>query len=413
MRMLSKLLVGTAGALAITALVAGPAMADPPSRPRVNDVVGVGSDTSQFVLDQLSHDYNAQHAGASQLLYSWDAVPQGSTITEKAGGTGGDCTVTRPTGSSAGISALEANATVTGGTGFCVDFARSSRARGTSDPGCSSGGICFVALGGDAVTWATRSAAAGGTNAPATLTATQIKNIYLCKAGSRNWSAFGGKAGTIKPFLPQSSSGTRSFFLTALGGGTAITPGPCVSTNDGTGNGDNTLIENEGVAPALNDANAIFPYSAGDFIAQAEHSAQCTNGTNCGYPAAPVCKPTTKQNKFGCDLHGVMQINPIGTSNPTKPFPPHVGACGGTTGNTCAVINANFNKTFQRVIYDVVRFSGSTTDNIPGYLEPFFAAANASTPGWACTNTKAKADIKSYGFLAFSNSAPVHCGTVQ
>jgi hypothetical protein len=298
------------------------------------------------------------------------------------------------------------NRSSSGGTGFCIDFARSSRARGTSDPACASGGICFVALGGDAVTWADRSAAAGGSNAPATLTAKQLKNIYLCN--TTNWSQVGGKSGTIHPFLPQSSSGTRAFFLTALGGGTTpITPGSCVSDSN------NTLIENEGVAPELNDPNAIFPYSAGDYIAQAQHSAQCTNGANCGYPNAPQCSPTSKQNRFGCDLHGVLAINPIGTTNPTRPFPPHIGACGGTTGFTCAVINQNFNKTFQRVIYDVVRFSGSTADHIPGYLEPFFSAASASTPGWVCSNSKAKTDIQHYGFRFFPNTALTHCGSVN
>jgi ABC-type phosphate transport system substrate-binding protein len=113
MRMLSKLLAGTAGALAVTALVAGPAMADPPSgvTPRASDVVGVGSDTTQFVLDQLSHDYNSTHSTATTKLYSWDAVPQGQTITTKKGGVNGDCTMVRPTGSGAGITALEQNAT--------------------------------------------------------------------------------------------------------------------------------------------------------------------------------------------------------------------------------------------------------------------------------------------------------------
>ena len=55
MRMLSKVLAGTASALALTALLAGPAMADPPPgvTPKAADVVGVGSDTIQFLYDQL------------------------------------------------------------------------------------------------------------------------------------------------------------------------------------------------------------------------------------------------------------------------------------------------------------------------------------------------------------------------
>lgn len=381
MRMLSKLLAG-AGAVAatvvLTAGTAGPALADPPSTPAVGDVVGVGSDTTQFLLDQLSNDYNASHATGARL-WSWDAVPQGQTITEKAGGVSSDCTQVRPTGSSAGIAELEKNNTVTGGTGFCVDFARSSRARGSTDPACNTGGICFVALAGDAVTWASRSKASGGTNAPASLTLTQLKNIYLCK--TTNWSAVGGTSAPIHAFLPQTSSGTRAFFLTALGGGVPITPGACVS------NDSNTLIENEGDAPVLNDADAIFPYSIADYVAQVFHSAACTNGSTCGYPAAPACAPGAGQNLFGCNVSGVEQINQIAGKAPT------------VIKNGKTVINGKFPTAFQRTVYDVVRFDGTTADHIPAYLEKFFASSTAATKGWACSNSTARTDIGNYGFL--------------
>src|SRR5215467_16178822 len=100
MRMLTKLLAATAAAGATTLLVAGPAMADPPPgvTPRASDVVGVGSATTQFLVDQLSTDYNNQHKTATTKLYSWDAVPLGSSITLKAGGVNGDCSITRDTG---------------------------------------------------------------------------------------------------------------------------------------------------------------------------------------------------------------------------------------------------------------------------------------------------------------------------
>src|SRR5258708_5534129 len=63
MRMLKKLLVVGATAATATAMAVGPALADPPSgvTPKETDVVGVGSDTIQFVLDQLSFDYNKSH----------------------------------------------------------------------------------------------------------------------------------------------------------------------------------------------------------------------------------------------------------------------------------------------------------------------------------------------------------------
>jgi ABC-type phosphate transport system substrate-binding protein len=381
MRMLSKLLA-SAGAVATTVVLvagtAGPALADPPSTPAVGDVVGVGSDTTQFLLDQLSNDYNASHATGARL-WSWDAVPQGQTVTVKAGGVNNDCTIVRPTGSSAGIAALELNATVTGGTGNCIDFARSSRARGSSDPACNTGGICFVALAGDAVTWASRSTAAGGTNAPASLTLAQLKNIYLCN--TKNWSKVGGANAPIHAFLPQTSSGTRSFFLTALGGGTAITPGSCVSDDN------NTLIENEGNAPVLNDPSAIFPYSIADYIAQTQHSASCTNGSNCGYPAAPACTPGAGQNLFGCNVSGVEQIKQISGKAPT------------VVKNGKVVINGLFPIQFNRTVYDVVRFDGTTADHIPAYLEKFFASSTSATKGWACSTATAKTDITNYGFL--------------
>ena len=74
MRIVSKLLAAATAAAAITAMVATPALADPPSgvTPKPRDVVGVGSDTIQNVFDQFSHDYNATHT--SGKLYSWDAT---------------------------------------------------------------------------------------------------------------------------------------------------------------------------------------------------------------------------------------------------------------------------------------------------------------------------------------------------
>ena len=57
-----------------------------------------------------------------------------------------------------------------------MDFARSSRDRATTDPAFSAGGISFIALGGDAVTYATFP----GSNAPANLTTAQLFKIYTC-----------------------------------------------------------------------------------------------------------------------------------------------------------------------------------------------------------------------------------------
>ncbi|HEY3733004.1 MAG TPA: substrate-binding domain-containing protein [Streptosporangiaceae bacterium] len=398
MRFIRRLLA-VAAALALVAVPAGAARADPPAgvTPRPADVAGVGSDTIGFLLDQLSHDYNKAHAKSSPLLYSWDPVnpvtgQTGDPITTKAG-----CPATpRPDGSSAGISALEAGVTDPNAPkDFCVDYAGSSRGPATSDPSCSPGGICFISLAGDAVTWAARDQASGGTDAPATLTRTQLKNIYLCKI--TNWDKVGGQNAPIEPFLPQASSGTRAFWLTALGGSTPITPGPCVSDNG------NALQDNQGIDPVLDSPEAIVPYSVADYIAQVYHDAACTNSSCTGSPA---CTPAAGQNLFGCDEHGVLGLREIGGTRPLLPWPPPSPPCA-----SCA-INPAFSHLFQRTVYDVVRYA-STSDHIPAYLEPFFAASTAPKAGYFCTNPTAKKDIKAYGFLAAGAAliASSSCGT--
>jgi ABC-type phosphate transport system substrate-binding protein len=388
MRMLSKLLAGSAAAATLVALAAGPALADPPKgvTPKATDVVGVGSDTTTFALDQLSHDYNASHKSGAKL-YSWDALNPttgavGDPIVTKAG----CASIPRPDGSSAGITALDAN--TADGTGFCIDFARSSRGRASTDPPYATGGIAFTALAGDAVTYATRSKAAGGTNAPANLTTAQLASIYECNV--TNWDQLTppGPNATIAAFLPQSGSGTRSFFLTALGGGvTPITPGACVNS---------TVQENEGVDPQLNSPNAIVPFSVAKYIAEAYHSAKCIN-TDCSpNSSGVVCTPGTGQNLYGCDTHGVLTLDEINSTAPTTPWPlPAKGAK--------VTINTGFTPLFQRTVYDVVRYDSTTTDHIPAYLEKFFAAATAKTKGWVCSSSAAKTDLKNYGFLVIAN----------
>ena len=383
-RLISKLFAGCS-ALALIAVCAAPALADPPSgvTPRPADVVGVGSDTIGYLLDQYSHDYNKLHPQAPALLYGWDATGPGGTVGDPIVTKAGCQPIARPDGSSAGIAALEANIPDQANpSDFCIDYAGSSRGPAAGDPPCATGGICFVPIAGDAVTWATRDAASGGTDAPASLTLAQLKNIYLCKI--TNWAKVGGRSAPIEPFLPQTSSGTRAFWLTALGGGTTpISPGTCVSDEN------NTLQDNQGTSPVLNSAEAIVPYSVADYIAQVYHDAPCT-GPSC--TGSPACVPTGPENLFGCDQHGVLGINEIGGSQPMLPWPPPSPPC------TACAINPKFTAAFQRLVYVVVR-DAPTADDIPAYLEPFFAAQNATPPGAICRATWAKKDPAAYGFL--------------
>src|SRR5215471_11445200 len=211
-RIVSKLLMAATAAAVITVTTAAPALADSPTgvTPKPADVVGVGSDTMENVFDQFSHDYNATHSTGK--LYSFDATnpTNGATfdpIQTKSGST--NCNINRPDGSSVGITDLED--TLKTGTDPCIDFAGSSRARSSTDPTT----ISFINLAGDAVTYA----AQPGSNAPANLTTADLIGIYNCSI--TKWNQIpgnsGGSTATIAAMLPQASSGTRAFFLGAIG----------------------------------------------------------------------------------------------------------------------------------------------------------------------------------------------------
>jgi ABC-type phosphate transport system substrate-binding protein len=386
MQTIRKLITGTAAAAVLAVAAATPAVAaaaahatpagnarpnDPVAGtvPREGDVVGVGADTDEFLLDQFGHDYNASHSGSAHLLYSWDATNPSTGAVEDSIKTKANCSkIPRPDGSSAGITAFDANAKTSDGKAFCIDYARSARGRASTDPPKASGGIVFVALAKDAITYATQST----TNAPANLTTAQLASIYNCV--DTNWSQVGGKSAPIHAFLPQTGSGLRSSFLAIIG---VTTPGSCVNSS---------VQQNQGVDPLLKDPDAVVPYSIAKYIAQRYHSAKCLK-SSCAPVSGVECKPTGTKNLFGCDEHGTLILNSVNGTAPTTGTAPNV------------TINPSLSPTFFNTIYDVVRFSGSTPDNIPSNLEPFFGAANAKVKGWACSNKKATTDIKHYGFL--------------
>jgi ABC-type phosphate transport system substrate-binding protein len=367
MRFLRTLVAGAAVAATAVALTAGPALGDPINSkgkavtPASFDIVGVGADTSQSLFDQLSVDYNAAHKKHNKShprIYSWDATnPKTQAVGDLIRTKSGCAKIARPNGSSAGIATLISNIKDPKG-GFCQDFARSSSGRKPTDPPEGKGGILFVALDKDAVTYTTQRTS----NAPTNLTTADLTAIYSCT--DTTWNEVGGTShATIKAFLPPSTSGIRTFFLTAIG---VTTPGACVNSNP---------EQNEGTSKLLHSPNAIFPYSVADYIAQRYHSAACHK------------KPKKGQNEFGCDLHGTLKLNSI---NGTKP----------TTGKGAKqTINSGFSPIFVHTIYDVVRYSTSTKDHIPAYLEPFFASAHAKVKGWFCSSKTAKTAIADYGFL--------------
>jgi ABC-type phosphate transport system substrate-binding protein len=367
--------VAIAAAVAIAASTAPAAFADPVASsgkaivPKSYDIVGVGADTDQFLFDQLSADYNktitpAEHSAKHPWFLNWDATKPGSTsslptkITAKAG----CATITRPNGGNAGLKALDANAK-DGKTGdYCIDFARTSSGRATGSPAPAKGGVLYVALATDAVTYATRDTGATkkvpATYAPKTLSLAQLRGIYTCKY--LNWKNVGGANAPIKAYLPQAGAATTTFWLKKLG---ITAAGPCVNQ---------ALEQNQGLSKQFNSPNAIFIYSVADWIAQKYHS-----------PLAGK-KPTAAQNKFGTNEIGYLGLNKIDGISPV------------TTAKIPAINTAFKNTTLTRTIYDIVRWA-PTADHIPAYLNRFFAPKAAG--GYVCSNKSAIAAIADYGFL--------------
>jgi hypothetical protein len=388
-RMLNKVIAGVAAATTLT-LAAGVALADPPAgvTPSASSIVGEGSNTTEYLLDQVAANYDHAHPHGTQI-YSFDACQvkgcSGPPVVTKKG-----C---KPIGrayiddSPEGITELEAN--VADGKGhFCIDFARSSRGPTPIDPT----DITFVRLALDNVTYAS---AAKGSNVPGNLTKAQLHSIYSCSVTRRGftpntWGALlGGKArkGTrnvaIAPYLPQ-PPGYAAIVFFFMGVIEVTTPGLCVTR-------PSTLEENEGVNPIFTSKNApniLIPYSAGKWIAQAYHSPACATKRCLTVKNQGVfikCEtPTKGQNAYGCDVNGVLGLNDI---NGTSPI---IGKGAKT------ILNPGFTLAFVSTLYDVVR----GTDSVPSYLAKFFG-----TKGVFCSKPD-EAVIKAYGFETTSK-----CGT--
>jgi hypothetical protein len=239
-------------ALGIFALV--PAHADP-----VTDSYAiVGSDTLQDSVNALVNGTSVTGSGvrikaAGQALGNFDAFGSANIQTKPS-----KAQIVRPSGSGAGVTALLT--AISGGTGQ-VDIARSSA--GPSTPLATTGILTWVPYGRDAVAYAYIPDPASP-NDLANLTTAQLKSIY--EANSTSTVTIGSTV--VKPLIPQDQSGTRKFFLSAIGATLGTLP---TSTYNGTAN---TLPENN--ASVLTQVGQIVPFSAGNWIAQSNGAAPST-----------------------------------------------------------------------------------------------------------------------------------------
>ena len=237
--------VSTVAVLAASLSLAAPAMADPPApyTPNSSDVIGVGSDTSEFALNYLADGnagvpgYNA--SSPANKLVSWNATaPAGGTPTINLPGSPA---APRPNGSGNGKKALYGSGNV-----LEVDFARSSSALDATE---KSNGLQAFPFAKDSLALAT----AKTSNAPASINPADMVRIYT--GAVIDWSQLGGSPGAIEPKIPQSGSGTRSFFdaqLKAANGGNPVSLTVKVKE-----------VQEHDPSQIQNDPNAVAPFSIG------------------------------------------------------------------------------------------------------------------------------------------------------
>jgi ABC-type phosphate transport system substrate-binding protein len=418
-----------ASAAAMVAMVAPVANAEPIGgngkavKPAAYDIVGVGSESLTALMDQLTLNYNEtvgvkKHSPTDPYILSWDAVPPSNLnntmqqIVVKPG-----CKAnTRPNGSSAGIAALETHSF--GNTSYvykgkkhvvpCIDFARSSRPRtpGKTPPDApyAKGGIAFVTLAQDAVTYAS----IAHSNVPNDLTLNQLKEVFGCTDTEPANGFPAGTWGSIDknapdptaipdPILPQAGSGTLSFWTSnVLGIGSSE---PSCGSLSGVTKAVDEPEENEGTSKYFhlnNDAsdpgnpNVIYPFSIGVYVAQEFRSHACGKIGKKG------------QNEFGCAQNGILNLDGLNivikgkaTNVPPTCKPGAKGCTKATAGQPTLVTNPALNATiYKRFLYNVVEYATNTSNHIPSYLEKWFASAKDK--GYFCG--KGATAILNYGF---------------
>jgi ABC-type phosphate transport system substrate-binding protein len=251
-----KLLAGVAG-VGLLAFGAGTAQADPIGSPAGNTrpLVGVGSDTTQGVMNALS---NVVTVNGQKVIASYDATGSATIATTTAA----NCSaIARPNGSGAGRTAL---LNALGATGApCLTFARSSSLTLTA----STPALTYVPFAVDAVTYVI----APNSSLPRSMSLTDLHGIYTCDP---NYVGTGPNY-AVHALLPQAGSGTRSFWEATVGiteADVVANKYPCISD---TKNGK-PIEEHDG---RVLDANSIAPFSIAQFIAQGSGTLADLRGT--------------------------------------------------------------------------------------------------------------------------------------
>ena len=278
-----RLTLATIGAASALALVPIAGVASSGGGPVAQDLLGSGSDTTQFMMHTIDGLYlfspgcdqlalSSNNGGVAPYDFSCQSPdPTGTVTTENY--EHDQVHEAYFLGSGGGIHQLCNQ----GKTGVAhIDYARSSRVPATSD--CA--GTDFVAYARDGISWEAfddGTAASGvngmnnqggtcagsgpGTAAPYCLSQTDLQGIFIT-CTITNWSQVGGKNVPISIYTAQANSGTRLTWDADLGGDSSH----CIPAAQQNSNPGGHIIPENGNAPIIanNDrAGAIFPFSYG------------------------------------------------------------------------------------------------------------------------------------------------------
>lgn len=340
-------------------------------------VIGVGSDTLQWVDDQLSADFDATVPAPTVAWANFDACLGNTTagapgLGDNPDGSGFPCGADH-TGTQAGVKrnegvvdAAAAGGALPSGSGDGrtllrtptdklfndVAYGRSSGPINTTDLAAGEVALPFAV---DKIVVATHP----GGPAPASLSGQQILKIY--NGTYTNWNQVGGKSAKIHAYLPKTGSSTLNAymaFLAALDGfnGAPTGPGP----ND--------------IDPASHAAGSQVWQGPGNAITDANWNTGASNVEEHD-PSVVIADP-----------------------NAIEPFSYARAQLANGSSHTVRIEGG---WSADRELYHVVRgqnITGAVTTPFVygadgGVLENLF-----SNTGWVCTNATAKADIADAGF---------------
>ncbi|GII56955.1 hypothetical protein Pth03_53440 [Planotetraspora thailandica] len=357
MRKSNAIAAALAATAASTLMLAGtPAMAEPTGPVSAANIVGTGSDTTQDVLNALTADLAPLDGVVS---FNATGLPDPITV--------GSTSFKRPNGSSSGVKALSRSIDSTGTPNISglLDFARSSRGPAAGTDLGAAGALTFIPMARDAVAYAYNGA--GLSN----LTRTQLQGIYQADTAAQAKAAAGGV--DVTPLLPQAGSGTRSFFIGAIGL-TEATLGDYVLAQT-------TPQENK--ADGIVTPGKIVPFSTGQWIAQRNGVTEShVNvayglGTRLGSPVAdvlgdPVDPTLTSAGKlvpnpdyysdatFGRDVYNVVETARITVGN--AKYDSALAAV--FSGSSSTIASADSDVIIAKYGFQVVSYAGDT--DIPG-----------------------------------------------